>query len=1149
MDIVSAKIHPAIGIARVGNSPDEFFVGPESPGHPPLPDGGFKDPKGRIKRQAARFRIYGYDAHGHVVRELTADDADITWTVHLANTKASFKQFQSHFEPKPAPRRNDKTHDRTLLEIDPGARTIEGRSTRNDEFGTPYAFDTGTFFRSAVYLGELRTDARGRLLVLGGRGHSDATESKYRFIRQYANNDFWHDDTSDGPVTATVTVGGKVLDVTPAWLIVAPPDFSPFTYNLVTAYDVMREVAIARGWLPKPSTVSFTREIYPILARAVGYTSVSASSVRGHGVGEGGDFFRPDLFAKLSSNDAAAADARLALFTRVRTPYQDPRQASYQYMPQLSGDNGNSVTGDPTLWLSVTELQYEFLEAWKDGKFDADWPHGLDPRRGPRQPPLGAIPPKFQPDALDRATVEACVGGPFYPGIEITFIATHPDLYSEPFRFDAATLAPGHVTRWMALPWQADFFECYDVWWPAQRPDDVITESAYEDAISVWNSGVTGADPAPSFLNLVEGRAKWVRGLSDDVALALDPDGKPIPDPVDPVDPGPPKKTKWLHYHYGDLAMVSAWSEMGFVYPAVSPDGKPLLIEHERAPYAGMQDLRTYFYTLLNIDDHPEFLPKARQIADHYLADAWRRMHEPDFQTPQYRFFAYTPEALEKRLMDIYYLFQKNGDDYDPDKDPHFPTKPAAIMRVLQMAPFNQLDGAWLRNITQAGPINEINALLFGIWSDEIGNGTVELNHCNLYTDLLQSVGIKLPDVKSREYADDPRFFNSAFETPVFELAISQFPTDYFPELLGMTLNLEWEVLSLRKGIKRLEKLGIDPQFYIMHVGIDNASEGHGARARRAVELYIDHISREGGEELVQAMWQRIWTGYVAFAITGDIGSDIDRANEADPPSLEERVESLIAGKSEFARFNHNTKTIKGELLNDLFLDPARLARALQDGGYITPGDPEHSFFFTKLTTYQGPMYKVFTEEELELMKEWTRSLAIKPHGARSNYELMIDAVNMLKDDGSQVSAHRQFTLVGESGGKPQQQTVAWWLGNADSATILNVLSESPHITKGDPGASDFITRYLGDGTAMAARWNIPVPRDRKSRTYRDVAHDWVKEGCPLLAPSARNVVSAQDESHRAMLDALGTQIARRQRARPIVPRQHVNPYGMHAVH
>ena len=28
------KIHPAIGVARVGNSPTEFFIGPESPDSP-----------------------------------------------------------------------------------------------------------------------------------------------------------------------------------------------------------------------------------------------------------------------------------------------------------------------------------------------------------------------------------------------------------------------------------------------------------------------------------------------------------------------------------------------------------------------------------------------------------------------------------------------------------------------------------------------------------------------------------------------------------------------------------------------------------------------------------------------------------------------------------------------------------------------------------------------------------------------------------------------------------------------------------------------------------------------------------------------------------------------------------------------------------
>jgi len=80
-NIVSCAIHPGIGVARVGNSPDEYFVGPEVPSLTPTPLGGFKDAQGRIKRQIAKFRIYGLDEHGTVVAELTPDHATtITWT-------------------------------------------------------------------------------------------------------------------------------------------------------------------------------------------------------------------------------------------------------------------------------------------------------------------------------------------------------------------------------------------------------------------------------------------------------------------------------------------------------------------------------------------------------------------------------------------------------------------------------------------------------------------------------------------------------------------------------------------------------------------------------------------------------------------------------------------------------------------------------------------------------------------------------------------------------------------------------------------------------------------------------------------------------------------------------------------------------------
>src|SRR5437868_13429131 len=93
--IVRYSIYPAIGIARVGNSETEYFIGPEAPGEVPNPEGGFKDEAGCIKRQAARFRIYGLNEDNKAVKEITADDANITWRVHVANRKAGWYQFNN----------------------------------------------------------------------------------------------------------------------------------------------------------------------------------------------------------------------------------------------------------------------------------------------------------------------------------------------------------------------------------------------------------------------------------------------------------------------------------------------------------------------------------------------------------------------------------------------------------------------------------------------------------------------------------------------------------------------------------------------------------------------------------------------------------------------------------------------------------------------------------------------------------------------------------------------------------------------------------------------------------------------------------------------------------------------------------------------
>jgi hypothetical protein len=241
-EVAFCRIHPGIGIARVGDSEDGWFIGPEAPGQVPDPPGGFKDATGRIKRQAARFRVMGFDEAGNAMAELTGPSCRIRWRAHLVNAKGAWYRFE------PAPRdpakqvlRNWDGRDtrppleRTELVIDPGPREIEGTGCRG------VRLEGGTFLGLPVPLGELRTDEAGRLIVLGGGGRAGCTATAAPITDAY-NNDGWHDDTSDGAVWATVTLpDNRVLEAEPARVFVAPPDYAPAIDSPVTLYERIAE--------------------------------------------------------------------------------------------------------------------------------------------------------------------------------------------------------------------------------------------------------------------------------------------------------------------------------------------------------------------------------------------------------------------------------------------------------------------------------------------------------------------------------------------------------------------------------------------------------------------------------------------------------------------------------------------------------------------------------------------------------------------------------------------------------------------------------------------------------------------------------------------------------------------------------------------
>ena len=79
---------------------------------------------------------------------------------------------------------------------------------------------------------------------------------------------------------------------------------------------------------------------------------------------------------------------------------------------------------------------------------------------------------------------------------------------------------------------------------------------------------------------------------------------------------------------------------------------------------------------------------------------------------------------------------------------------------------------------------NDVQSRLFAIWSDEAGNGKTELNHPNVYENLLRSFEIYMPPISSREFIEQD-FLPGAFDGAVFQLSVGLFPENFSPNYWG----------------------------------------------------------------------------------------------------------------------------------------------------------------------------------------------------------------------------------------------------------------------------------------------------------------------------------------------------------------------------
>lgn len=669
------KIHPAIGIARVGDSPASFYLAPEQAGQLPIecdqdgnavikdgkeqPISKFKDAQQRVRRQAARFRVYGYkdgEQQGQeiqvgqeieaVVRSgqlLTGEVVDIEWTVYLANKKSSWYEFQQlngeHGYDGAHPLRNADVADadrRQQLIIDPGPLTVSytnkkqraAQFTRGQNPGYTQSFPPPLTPLSIETLGELKAtqqDKYNRLIVLGGFGNAGSYKKGFGqpVIRHYANNEGWFDDISDGPVMARVKY--KVLKEdgrdpnphtpkfqfvtveSPAWVIVGYPRYAPEILDIVTMDDIAYDIAVREfGHNPymygtPPFTGSqappdpadaqalalwrenaqwnpdyypyFNRDIWPILSRPQYYGVVmdfTGGDPHETASGSGGNFDPsvisiPPFDGEDPQEKEARRQARMFVWRVLRKPGQEnlwtyPLDPSFPknlpiLMPFLCGDNPISNTV-PSKFLRLTDMQLFILNQWAEGKFINEDREDITTTDPQQSTATGTD--------LDRGVLSNLLGGSFCPGGEAGWIMRNPAIYAGPYRIkhspyftiqalntwqpqplslpgDLQTqtdpgsmqigLEPGDLTKYSAVPWQADFNECstQDVDLTYEKWNEIYPQSVGDPVQDVTQSTYWWPAHRPMIVN----GSPWSEGIPQT--------------------------------HAGDLKMVTAWKDLGFI--------------------------------------------------------------------------------------------------------------------------------------------------------------------------------------------------------------------------------------------------------------------------------------------------------------------------------------------------------------------------------------------------------------------------------------------------------------------------------------------------------------------------------------------------------------------------------------------------------
>ncbi|MET9429345.1 iron-containing redox enzyme family protein [Streptomyces sp. NPDC003036] len=296
---------------------------------------------------------------------------------------------------------------------------------------------------------------------------------------------------------------------------------------------------------------------------------------------------------------------------------------------------------------------------------------------------------------------------------------------------------------------------------------------------------------------------------------------------------------------------------------------------------------------------------------------------------------------------------------------------------VLSCAPLSLMSGAWLQWLSAPGNADAPLVLrILALYAADVGAGHPAASRGSAYLELLRRLRLAENAAPAVRLTGDQRITDGAFRLPALLLAMSRRPDDFRGEILGADLCLR--AVGLLPALEMV-RAALPAEADWDTIDPSHRRDPEGPSPAEQCRTAVDELLAEEGERAAEAVRAGFHWALAALREWSEaLHAELVAAGD---PAFD--MAELMRLRSREGAVYHHQFLLEGKSLAtwlaECRTDPGPLLDVLARSKLVKPGRSHASSLVRGLVGERGPMFRVFSPEDLVVLRRWIDSLPAEP--------------------------------------------------------------------------------------------------------------------------------------------------------------------------